>query len=449
MNINTIINKFKFKKINNLGFDNIQEGVYRNKTKGVALLKNGKVIASGYKYFSKNISEDNDSANKAKFYGENLNGYFDIFNTTGECLTPQVYENVSNKTIDENGHIIVKSFMTNSSADRLLLIPSKGFLSEDYCSIKNYESSYKEQKGWKEVSKENHYGLIEHYLIDEDGDRMSCNFVDRTIIPELDLQIFTILENNGNEVEALFDKNFMRIGGLYKNIEYVGEGLILATDTKGNEFYINKQAMKITNAIKESQRLNNNLTIVKEKGKSIAKILNENFEVLLKVKRPVVFEEAGVIVGLVKNQPVMFGYNIKKRYPVHEATARLMVSKLMGKRMSPIYVNKVIEDESFVVPTIQTFDQIVKDNLKIDAENETLKYLQKYARRVFLQSLNVTSANRIRRCAKNLEEIERTKLALLTKSETLKEQQVVFAEFKEKIKQEKTKKNMLEKGEEE
>jgi len=68
---------------------------------------------------------------------------------------------------------------------------------------------------------------------------------------------------------------------------------------------------------------------------------------------------------------------------------------------------------------------------------------------VFLQSLNVTSANRIRRCAKNLEEIERTKLALLTKSETLKEQQVVFAEFKEKIKQEKTKKNMLEKGEEE
>ena len=103
-------------------------------------------------------------------------------------------------------------------------------------------------------------------------------------------------------------------------------------------------------------------------------------------------------------------------YPVNADVARLVMNKVQDKRMSPLYIDKVVDSGTDVLPTLTAFEQVIDENLEMNPDNAVLVALKQNLRSKFIELIQRASSERLRKSEKTLEAI-RARQAELDRAE--------------------------------
>jgi len=419
--ITNVVNKFKFKSVQKIdGANQLSVGTFENGK--LALLKNGKVVDEDLVRIATEFLGAENSSSEF-FLAETDEGDYRLYDTTGDVLVISFKNPTEDffEVKEEKGFYTVNLFDMGTIA----VVPSRMFVTEKYSFIDE-----ENEEGVRLVAKSDMYNDFQSfYYVDGSFFKVSPEFVEEQDFG--DFKILSVLEGN-ETVDYICDPDYKNPSKKYSFIDCVN-GRFFATDSDNKTYYVDRNGEAKTKPLAEYKVLNNGNVIVVEEGKTTAKLLDQDFDVISLIENPVVDEAAGIIAGTIADRYVMFGYNHKKLLDVDENVAKLIIEKLQGKRMNTQSVSYVFDNQIDMSKTVAAYELIVAENLKADPQNETLLDLSINARERFVQALDAVSAKRVSRANTRLAAMEAEKRRMETEASRLTARKGNATRFNEKV----------------
>jgi len=401
------INFFRFKDISKLNEKgDVCAAVYRNPKKCLAVLNNGKVVSQGYVFVSTNMLNESKNSNKDYMFAvsKSINGgdVYHLLDKKGNDLTPnglfQTHDGFHKLITKEDslGNIIVQDY----DDTKFIIYPISGKISETYTF-----------EGVGELNDNNERvvtttdGLT--YFVSGYGKKLSPKYITRSEEDKYGSSII-LMQNINDEYEyvyAIMDKDYQIVSEDANEIEYTGNDYMLS-NLAGETYFVNSNGERLTENFESAHYLNNGVKVLNFEGRRHSKLLNEDNKELCEICSVDVNKDLGIISGIVNGKAVITGYDASKLYAVDENVAKMYMNKLKGKRLNAFKIETIINEGVDVYKTTKAFDKILKTNFKAEPENDMLRLAADKASNDFIKALNTSSERRIKKCDKDLLDIQ-------------------------------------------
>ena len=448
-----ISNLFKFDRVKKLkgGFAIAR---YRNSA-SEALLKDGKILEKIVLDVSNNMIRNADGErvslflvkkynyDKASHYDKNGNFLYKesknepdynyvvydgqgnkIFDNLNKAANSGLVKRDLVKFDDEND---VEQYIIEKDKNFVLMIPQRQFVSEEFKFISEPDEQGRRKVTETDLEARQSGRRNLSYYIDGLGERVSPKFLSEDDAGNY--KIFFIPEGNDVAFDYIYDQDFKKVSSGHSFI-YYKNGKFFGKDGYFDEYFIDEFGHKLTRAISKKWILNNGVVVVEEEiYRNGATVFDKDYKVVATMKNAIVDEEAGIVAGTMDTeggkQSLMFGYDTSKKYPVNEFAAKLIVKILREEEVPNAYISSLLRDKlklGDINTIVNVYEQIVKSNLEIDRNNETLQELSKNAREHFLTKLRDATIDGVRSVRKELKDVDKQRLSLLVDVRYIKKQ---------------------------
>jgi len=380
-------------------------GYYRNVNKKNALLFKGKVVLNDVLSVSDNLKAQGETCQQDYLVIVTTDGY-SLFNLNGQPVLfndkPVVsivaegkqkpYEPVALRGKDNE--II---FKIPGERKHFILYPD-GHVSSLYTSIDKMDSF-----GNRKVTLEN--GKTSY--IDKKGLQVTQQFISQSEPDQIGDTI--VVDSNNNyyimdRQHRLITKPFSKIKRLFNN--YIGNNGI------ESDYFISRTGKRLSPSFVGTPEFfaggNKLIQVDKPDKKDVEyQLLDRNFKTLYRdiPYCDVDHTHTGIVFAVIDNQPVVFG-NMAEGIPVDGDVAKLIMSKLHGKRMSPHYIDRVIYSNTDIIPTIEAFEEVIDQNLAYTPHNPDLLDLKENLRNKFIELINRSTTTRIKKSEEAIKQLE-------------------------------------------
>jgi len=258
------------------------------------------------------------------------------------------------------------------------------------------------EKGERKVTKRNH---LSKYL-NRYGDQVSIEFNTES---EPDAHGNTILtyKNNLDETHYVIADREHKV--TCKPFYHISKdnGTYIAQNGFGEQFFIRPNGQKLSKGFDSCTVLKNGVKIIKLTDRDNYTVLGNNYRPIIEnLVHAYTDKETGITTADLNKDHVVFGLEATP-IAVDKNVARLLMNIVQDKRMGATFIDKVIDSETDIIPTMEAFNKVIGQNLKLDPENEKLNELYDTLENRFSTLLKRASQSRIRKSERKLQELNR------------------------------------------
>ena len=421
MAFSDFINSIRYKKIEKI---NDQLSIAKKKGYGYAVLKNGKRLMDNIF----DVSEIGD-----KFFVQTTEGAYYVFDREtsafGRVLGTSTLQNrTPDGTYGYYGTKVPEGLLMlerNTGLYYILYAKGKSKVSEPYIKVED-PNSVGIRKVYPAIIDGKNNTRNYYYYIDEEGKGDHICVLSESEEDENGKRIAKIYNKGIDKGQmCLIDDDDRICTALFTQIvPYRGKYIATQKYQRRNNygFVFEDSENCILDEDGEDMYIDFNKHYFMQNGALLVRPCDErNFELLNRetyeadiedIQNPIVAEDLNMFYGKINGRPTVVGLNMRSS-DIDPNVARAIMSKLIGKRIAPAIIDKIISSETDIEPTFEAFDQVIKSNINAQPDNEEL--FEAYGKLIKTRNaLYQSSARRIRKYGEQISMLkDKTRLTTL------------------------------------